>query len=98
MPKANRIGEENDGWTVAKYLLEFERGGNAFTPPLKAALQRLLKMAEAERADDGGRLIDDPTFRGQIAELEAVTSPRAGSTFLAENYSGLPLASWREPV
>lgn len=34
----------------------------------------------------------------QIAELEAVTSSRAGSTFLAENYSGLPLASWREPV
>jgi len=32
----------------------------------------------------------------QIAELEAVTSSRAGSTFLAENYSGLPLAPWRD--
>lgn len=34
----------------------------------------------------------------QIAELEAVTSSRGGSTFLAENYSGLPLAWWRAPV
>ncbi|MGK0501063.1 MAG: acyl-CoA dehydrogenase [Oceanicoccus sp.] len=27
VPQANRIGEENKGWTYAKYLLEFERGG-----------------------------------------------------------------------
>ncbi|WP_119420212.1 acyl-CoA dehydrogenase family protein [Desertibaculum subflavum] len=27
VPIANRVGEENKGWTVAKYLLEFERGG-----------------------------------------------------------------------
>jgi alkylation response protein AidB-like acyl-CoA dehydrogenase len=25
VPKANRVGAENEGWTVAKYLLEFER-------------------------------------------------------------------------
>ena len=29
VPKANRLGEENQGWTVAKYLLEFERGGGS---------------------------------------------------------------------
>ena len=74
VPKANRIGEENDGWTVAKYLLEFERGGNAFTPPLKAALHRLLKMAQLEPEDGAGKLIDDPSFRGQIAELEVLTT------------------------
>ena len=28
VPKSNRIGEENNGWTYAKYLLEFERGGS----------------------------------------------------------------------
>jgi acyl-CoA dehydrogenase len=27
VPQSNRIGEENKGWTYAKYLLEFERGG-----------------------------------------------------------------------
>jgi len=29
VPKKNRVGAENNGWTVAKYLLEFERGGAA---------------------------------------------------------------------
>ena len=28
VPVENRVGEENKGWTYAKYLLEFERGGN----------------------------------------------------------------------
>jgi alkylation response protein AidB-like acyl-CoA dehydrogenase len=27
VPKTGRVGEENQGWTVAKYLLEFGRGG-----------------------------------------------------------------------
>lgn len=46
VPKANRIGAENDGWTVAKYLLEFERGGQ-FAPGLKVRLQRLRQIARA---------------------------------------------------
>ena len=29
---------ENDGWTVAKYLLEFERGGVSYTPALNAGI------------------------------------------------------------
>ena len=28
VPKRNIVGEENKGWQVAKYLLEFERGGS----------------------------------------------------------------------
>ena len=28
VPKSNIVGEENKGWQVAKYLLEFERGGS----------------------------------------------------------------------
>lgn len=27
VPRSRRLGEENDGWTVAKHLLSFERGG-----------------------------------------------------------------------
>lgn len=45
VPKANRIGAENDGWTVAKYLLEFERGGQ-YAPGLKVRLQRLRAVAQ----------------------------------------------------
>ena len=32
VPVENRVGEENKGWTYAKYLLEFERGGQAHRP------------------------------------------------------------------
>jgi alkylation response protein AidB-like acyl-CoA dehydrogenase len=69
VPIANRIGEENKGWTYAKYLLEFERG-NAYAPGLMHALRKVRKLAELELADDGGRLIDDPAFRAKIANLE----------------------------
>ena len=34
VPVANRIGEEGKGWTYAKYLLEFERGGNPYLETL----------------------------------------------------------------
>jgi acyl-CoA dehydrogenase len=50
VPKANRVGEENQGWTVAKYLLEFERGGGS-APGLKVALDRVQRVAEAAHAD-----------------------------------------------
>jgi alkylation response protein AidB-like acyl-CoA dehydrogenase len=69
VPVANRIGEENKGWTYAKYLLEFERG-NAYAPGLMNALRKVRKLARLERADDGGALIDDPDFRDRIANLE----------------------------
>jgi alkylation response protein AidB-like acyl-CoA dehydrogenase len=44
-PVANRIGPENAGWTVAKYLLEFERGGEAYTPNLHARLEDVKRIA-----------------------------------------------------
>jgi len=51
VPVTNRLGEENQGWTVAKYLLEFERGGGS-SAGLKASLLRLSAMADAEHADE----------------------------------------------
>ena len=74
-PASGRLGEENAGWTVAKYLLEFERGGGS-APGLKVALERLQALARAETLGDGRRLIDDPGFRGKLAAagvaLEAI--------------------------
>jgi len=69
VPVTGRIGPENNGWTVAKYLLEFERGGGS-APGLRVALGRLRGLAEAEAAD-GGRLIDDPAFRTKLASAAA---------------------------
>jgi len=70
IPVADRMGEENDGWSVAKYLLEFERGGGSAGVALGVALDRLKAIARQEVGDDGAPLIEDPTFRRRIAELE----------------------------
>ncbi|MBT4042929.1 MAG: acyl-CoA dehydrogenase [Rhodospirillaceae bacterium] len=69
VPIKNRVGEENDGWTVAKYLLEFERGGAAYATVLEAALEKLRAVAENECANNG-RLIDDDAFAAKLANLE----------------------------
>jgi acyl-CoA dehydrogenase len=41
VPKANRIGDENKGWTYAKYLLEFERGGGFSAHRIKHEINML---------------------------------------------------------
>ncbi|MEZ5595841.1 MAG: acyl-CoA dehydrogenase family protein [Pseudomonadales bacterium] len=69
VPQSNRVGPENEGWTVAKYLLEFERGGGGAAAGIKIALGELKSVASKER-DDGTALIDDPGFRARINELE----------------------------
>jgi alkylation response protein AidB-like acyl-CoA dehydrogenase len=69
-PVANRIGPENAGWTVAKYLLEFERGGDAYTPNLHARLDDVRRIAREEAADGAGRLIDERGFAERLAEAE----------------------------
>src|SRR5579883_1382268 len=69
-PVANRIGPENAGWTVAKYLLEFERGGDAYTPNLYARIEDVRRIAREEAADGSGRLIDERSFAERLAEAE----------------------------
>jgi acyl-CoA dehydrogenase len=70
VPAANCVGEIDQGWTVAKYLLEFERGGGFTAPRLLAALVRLRDIANAERDEDGGSLWGDSAFRDRIMRLE----------------------------
>jgi len=70
IPIANRMGEENAGWTVAKHLLEFERGGAASGPAQGVAMAKLRRIAALERSNTGDALADDPAFRRRAAELE----------------------------
>ncbi|GAK45680.1 acyl-CoA dehydrogenase domain-containing protein [Tepidicaulis marinus] len=69
VPKKNVVGEIGKGWTVAKYLLEFERG-NAYAPGLHERLKKIRAMAAEERSGDGARLLDDAAFAGKLAEAE----------------------------
>ena len=69
VPVENRIGEENGGWTYAKFLLGHERTGIAGVGASKGALRRLKETSAL--AQQGGRsLLDDPRFRDRIARLE----------------------------
>ena len=69
VPIANRIGDENKGWTYAKFLLVHERTGIAQVARSKKAIERLKNIARAETMD-GALLIIDDAFSRKIAELE----------------------------
>jgi alkylation response protein AidB-like acyl-CoA dehydrogenase len=78
VPVENLVGEENKGWTCAKYLLEFERGGQAYGPRLQSAYEGLRSLASGQHASSGEALMDDPDFRDRMAmlaiEIEAVVA------------------------
>jgi len=69
VPLGNRVGEENKGWTYAKYLLAHERVNIAQLGQSKRELKKLKQLAARERS--GGRpLLHDTRFRDRIAQLE----------------------------
>ncbi|MCV7258746.1 acyl-CoA dehydrogenase family protein [Mycobacterium shimoidei] len=68
VPKANVIGEIDDGWTVAKYLLEFERGGGAVSPALQVLAEEIGEAAKTQPGSGSASLADDPTFRHKLAD------------------------------
>jgi alkylation response protein AidB-like acyl-CoA dehydrogenase len=62
------VGKENEGWTYAKYLLEFERG-NAYAPGLRHMLRKTRKVASKE-VDGEEPVIRNPDFARKLAMLE----------------------------
>jgi acyl-CoA dehydrogenase len=69
VPVANRVGEENDGWTVAKYLLEFERGGSS-APGLEIGAKKVRALASKEANGGGATLMADSSFAAKLADAE----------------------------
>jgi len=69
VPVANLVGEENKGWTYAKYLLTYERTNIAGVGFSVAALGRL-KEAASRLQSNGRALIDDPLFAARLARVE----------------------------
>jgi len=68
VPLENLVGEENKGWTYAKYLLSHERTNIAQIGKSKRELSKLIQMAASIKVGEE-RLLDDPRFTDQIAEL-----------------------------
>lgn len=69
VPVENLVGEENKGWTYAKYLLTHERTDIANIGGLMANLGRL-KAAASKRRKNGRSLMDDPLFQARVARAE----------------------------
>jgi alkylation response protein AidB-like acyl-CoA dehydrogenase len=69
VPTHNLVGEENKGWTYAKFLLTHERTNNAGIGACKRALKKLKEIA-AGQISNGRPLIQDIRFRDRIALVE----------------------------
>ena len=69
VPARNRVGEENRGWTYAKFLLSHERTNTAGIGSCKRALARLKQLASTQKVN-GRPLLDEPRFRDQVARVE----------------------------
>ena len=90
VPLTNLVGEENKGWTYAKFLLNHERTSNAGVGNCKRSLAQLKQIAAAQSAN-GRALLEDPRFRDRIAQVELelmaleITNLRVLSAFAREN-------------
>jgi len=69
VPVENLVGEENRGWTCAKYLLTYERTNIAGVGQSTAALKRL-KAVAARQKRHGRPLTEDPDFAARLARVE----------------------------
>jgi alkylation response protein AidB-like acyl-CoA dehydrogenase len=69
VPVQNLVGDENKGWTYAKFLLTHERTNNAGVGNCKRALKKLKEIA-AQQMAYGRPLIEDSRFRDRIAQVE----------------------------
>ena len=69
VPATNLVGEENQGWTYAKYLLTHERTGTAGIGFSTEGLAQLKRIAKAQKKS-GKPLSQDPYFAARMAKIE----------------------------
>lgn len=69
VPVANRIGEENKGWTYAKYLLGNERALIAQIAQSTKLVKRI-KEVGAKELSNGHGVIEEADFRSKLAAIE----------------------------
>jgi len=68
-PVTDLVGAEGQGWTIAKFLLENERGGSCHAPRLVTDLRRI-RMGASQVQHGASPLIADPAFAADLARLE----------------------------
>ena len=69
VPAANLVGAENQGWDVAKSLLEFERGGHNFTIDHKKQMAKIDRQANSQYSTDNKLWKDNPVFAAKLSDV-----------------------------
>lgn len=69
VPVEDRIAEEGDGWMLAKFLLENERGGSCHSPKLEYDLSQIEAAAADEPDGRGGVLAEDAEWKRRMAKV-----------------------------
>ena len=93
VPVADRVGEEGQGWSIAKYLLGHERSNASYVSINKRNLAKLKAIA-ADQMMDGAPLSESAAFKQLIAEAEvsletlSITSLRQLATASADKPVG----------
>ncbi len=70
VPVENLVHEEGQGWTVAKFLLGYERLNSGRIAPSKRQLAKLKDLAAKTLDDDGRPLLSQTRLRDRITRVE----------------------------
>lgn len=96
IPVENLVGEENKGWTYAKFLLGNERNGMAQVGTAQRMYTALVSLAD-EREVGGHKVIVDPEFRRRLyaikLRLTALEATLTRVTGASEDGKPSPLSS-----
>lgn len=81
VPVTNRVGPENEGWSVAKYLLEFERGGGTAATGLQLGMQKLNLLVQdiPEEADLKKRVTSLEIEIASLTQMETELQTKVGA-------------------
>lgn len=69
----NRIGDEGQGWEIAKFLLQNERGGSCFAPSMLAHLDKIEAHAKELSDENDNEMAHDSSFKSRLAKLRLRT-------------------------
>ncbi len=71
VPATDRIGDEGQGWSITKFLLENERGGSCHAPVILSQLKALRSLMSADTMNASGEsFMEQPTLALKLAKLE----------------------------
>ena len=69
VPADDLVGAEGQGWQIAKFLLENERGGSCHAPKLSFDLDRIEAAARGESDGRGGSMAEDSQWLRKLARV-----------------------------